>query len=72
MKKQSKTEIVLALLKKRPSKGVSVRDFPNGFRLASYIHNLRRKGHIIETHQKHITDIARYVLKPKSADTVSA
>lgn len=49
------------LLKTRTRKGVTVRDFPTGFRLAGRIHDLRNKGWVIDTVKKE--PVAVYVLK---------
>lgn len=45
----SHKERVLSLLMRRTRKGVSALDFPTGFRLAARIHELRCKGHHINT-----------------------
>jgi hypothetical protein len=42
-------ERVLSKLQKNARSGVSANDFPTGFRLAARIHELRCKGHPIDT-----------------------
>jgi hypothetical protein len=47
--KVSNKQRVLVLLKRHSRRGVSALDFPTGFRLAARIHELRCKGHPIDT-----------------------
>jgi len=51
---------VLSLLKKRGNRGVTIEDFPRGFRLAARIYDLTLLDHNILTVTK--TPVARYVL----------
>lgn len=54
------SETTLKLLRQRKKKGVTLQDFPKGFRLGARIYDLRQLGYKIITAQ--YLPIARYVL----------
>ena len=65
----TQAERVLVLLAVRGPEGVSVLDFPAGFRLGARIKDLRDAGNPIITETIHLASgarIARYVLAPAS------
>jgi len=65
----SHKDIVLNLLKSRGARGISVRDFPAGFRLSSVIHRLRNE-HNITTSNRGKTigfyELTAHTVKPEA------
>tara|TARA_R110000803_G_scaffold180290_7_gene242725 strand:- start:640 stop:906 length:267 start_codon:yes stop_codon:yes gene_type:complete len=61
-KRKTKTQEVLEKLIRVGDRGVSVLDYPHGFRLAPHIDLLRKAGHGIETENNFYGKLCRYTL----------